>query len=285
MKNIFLFIRRFFNFFLFLFLQVLCISFLRKYNRSYEAAYSNVAHSFTGVIDEKYNNVQYYFDLKKTNNALAAENAKLKTALNQLLHNGDSLNSNKLYTMIDSLNKDSLGSVRKYEYYEAKVVNNSVSNENNYITIEKGANQGIKKDLTVTSPTGIVGRVVSVSPNYSIVMSLLNHNSHVTVKLKRTGFNEGFVEWDGKEANVLVLNNVPKSVDVKKGDSVVTSNISDFPENLMIGRVQEIKANPSTKYYNIKIATSANFYSLQYVYVIKNNFVNEQKTLESAQPK
>ncbi|MGF7230955.1 MAG: rod shape-determining protein MreC, partial [Arachidicoccus sp.] len=112
MKNIFLFIRRFFTFFTFLILQVLCISFLVKYNKTYEAAYSNTAHNFTGKIDKKYNNIQYYFDLKKTNQALADENAKLRNTLSTFIHSTDSLNKDKLYTMIDSLNKDTLGNVR-----------------------------------------------------------------------------------------------------------------------------------------------------------------------------
>lgn len=259
--------------------------FLVKYNKSYEAAYSDKAHSITGAINKQYNVLQYYFDLKKTNATLAAENAELKTELGKLARGNDSSAKNILYTIVDTLHKDSLGNALKYQYYEAKVVNNSVSGDNNFITIEKGSNQGTEKGMAVTGSQGIVGTVVAVSPNYSIVMSLLNHNSHITAMLERTGYNTCYVEWDGKEANVLNLVNVPKNVDVKNGDSVVTSNLTSnlaFPEGLMIGKVISVKANASTQDYNIRVATSTNFYMLQYVYIIKNKFMDEQKNLESA---
>jgi len=216
---------------------------------------------------------------------LAVENARLRTELSKVTRNNDSLNKNNLYTVIDTLHKDSLGNLLKYQYYEAKVVNNSVSGDNNFITIEKGSNQGIEKGMPVAGSQGIVGMVVAVSPNYSIVMSLLNHNSHVTAMLKRSGFNTCYVEWDGREANILNLVGVPKNADVKKGDSVVTSNLSSglaFPENLMIGKVISIQANTSTQDYNIRIATSTNFYMLQFVYIIKNNFIKEQTRLEAS---
>lgn len=283
MKNIFLFIRRYFTLFLFLFLEGWSISLLVKYNRSYEAAYSNAAHSITGAIDKKYNNVQYFFELKKTNKALATENAQLHNALNQLLRKGDTLSNNQLHTFIDSLNTDSSGTIHKYQYYEAKVVNNSVTKENNYITIEKGSNHGIQKDMAVAGPSGIVGRVVSVSPKYSIIMSLLNHNTHVTATLKKIGFNEAYIDWNGKRVNVIQLNNVPKTVKISKGDTVLTSNLSqNFPENIMIGRILNFSVNPATSFYNIDVATATNFYALQYVYIIKNNFVNEQRATEDS---
>ncbi|HEU0226681.1 MAG TPA: rod shape-determining protein MreC [Arachidicoccus soli] len=286
MKNIFLFIRRFFTFFTFLILQVLCISFLVKYNKSYEAAYSNAAHNFTGKIDKKYNNIQYYFDLKKTNQALADENAKLRNALSTFTHSADSLNEDKLYTMVDTLNKDTLGNVRKYEYYAAKVVNNSLTSDNNYITIEKGAKDGIEKDMAVMGTNGIVGHVVSVSPNYSIVMSLLNHNSRVSAMLKNSNV-PGIVEWGGKRVNVLQLNNIPKSAKLKRGDTVLTSNLSgNFPEGLMVGRVLDIQSkDAASNFYNITVSSSTNFYTLQYVYVIKNKFLQEQRNLETTAPK
>jgi rod shape-determining protein MreC len=273
----------------FLFLQALCIFFLVKYNKTYEAAYSDKAHSVTGAINARYNILQYYFDLKEANKILAAENAKLSTKLSKLARAADSTNKNILHTAVDTLSADSTGNnVLKYQYYEAKVVNNSVSGDNNYITVEKGSNQGIEKGMAVTGSLGIVGTVVAVSPNYSIVMSLLNHNSRITAMLKRTGYNTCYVEWDGKEANVLNLINVPKNVDVKNGDSVVTSNLSSdlaFPEQLMIGKIISVKTNSSTQDYNIRIATSTDFYMLQFVYIIKNNFITEQKNLEASIPK
>ena len=271
---------------MFLFFQVLCISFLVKYNKTYEAAYSNTAHALTGDIQKKYNNLQYFFDLKSTNKALAAENAALRTALSQYVRASDSLHLNDIHTLIDSMNVDSTGAIRKYQYFEAKVVGNSLTNENNFITIEKGAKQGVKKDMPVVGPNGIVGHVVSVSDNYSLVMSLLNHNSRVSGMMKNSKM-PGLVEWDGKYPNILTLSNIPKRTKLAKGDTVVTSNYSgNYPEGLVIGRVLTINQDdPSSNYYQIKLLSGTDFYNLQYVYVIKNNYINEQKAIEAGADK
>lgn len=271
---------------MFLIFQVLCISFLVKYNKTYEAAYSNTAHALTGDIQKKYNNIQYFFDLKSTNKNLAAENAALRTALSLYVRGADSLHLNNIYTLVDTTNVDTTGAIRKYQYFEAKVVSNSLTNENNFITIEKGSRQGVQKDMAVAGPTGIVGHIVAVSENYSVVMSLLNHNSRVSGMLKKSNM-PGLVEWDGKYPNILTLSNIPKRTKLKKGDTVITSNYSNnFPVGLLIGRVITISQDdPSSNYYQIKLLSGTDFYNLQYVYVIKNNYIKEQKALESKEQK
>ena len=81
MRNIFLFIRKYFNFLFFVVLQVVALSFLLRYNKFHEAAFMGVANEFTGRISEKYSNVEYYFHLKKTNEALVKENERLNNML------------------------------------------------------------------------------------------------------------------------------------------------------------------------------------------------------------
>ncbi len=76
MRNIFVFIRRYFNFLLFLVLQIISIIFLVRYNKTHEAVYAGIANEVTGKVNEQYNKVQYYFQLKKTNQQLAEENGR-----------------------------------------------------------------------------------------------------------------------------------------------------------------------------------------------------------------
>ena len=84
MRNIFLFIRRYFNFLFFLVLQIIALSFLFRYNKFHEAAFMGVANELTGRVSSKYSNVEYYFHLKKINESLAQQNEQL---LNQLKNN------------------------------------------------------------------------------------------------------------------------------------------------------------------------------------------------------
>jgi rod shape-determining protein MreC len=104
-RNIFLFIRRYFNFLVFLVLQILAITFLVKYNPkhpSFEAKYGGIANDITGRINLQYNKIQYYFHLKETNRQLAEENARLKNKLGVNFEGPDSLKQ----VIVDSLVQD-----------------------------------------------------------------------------------------------------------------------------------------------------------------------------------
>jgi rod shape-determining protein MreC len=281
-RNIFLFIRRFFNLLLFFALQGTAIYILATYNKTHQAVLGSVANEVTGSVSKKYNDVEYYFHLKKTNDSLVKENTRLHNMQPSSFESADTLNIAK----VDTLLKDTMGA-RKFLYMEAKVVNSSVTAENNYITLHRGAKQGVKTDMAVIGPDGIVGKVILVSDNYSRVMSLLNRKSKVNAMLKN-GFYTGDLEWDGADPSYLKLSNISKSAKVQKGDTVLTSNVSQelsFPPGLMVGTVAEILPNPGSSFLSLKIRSSTNFYSLQYVYITDNLQLQEQKELEAKTPK
>lgn len=276
MKNIFLFIRTYSALVVFLTLQIVCIVFLSHYSKTHEAYFASTANEITGRINSKYNNFSGYFILKEVNRQLAEENARLRNELRSNFITIDS--TKKLHT--DSIQMDSLTKYRKYFYLPARVVNNSVGLQNNYVTLERGSNQGIKKGMSVIGPEGIVGMVTEVSNNYSLVMSLLHHNSKVSAMLKKDN-SLGSIEWDGVDPSYLVLKNIPKSEKVIKGDTVLTSYYSaNFPSNLMVGTVANISSDPASNFYTIKVKTATNFYTLQYVNVIDNKRADEQLQLE-----
>jgi rod shape-determining protein MreC len=282
MRNIFLFIRRFFTFFLFLVLLGISFAVLIKYNQTYQAAFANTAGDLTGRLDKQYNDFQYYFHLKETNKQLVDQNARLLNLLGTAFDAPDSIKNYK----IDSLIKDTLGRVRKFATLPAKVVNNSVSEEYNFLTLFRGANQGVKKDMPVIGPDGVVGRVISVSNNYCRVMSLLNRNSKVYAMLKK-GMVSGAVEWDGEDPQYLVMRKVNRSAIVQKGDSVITSNINglSYPPGVLIGTVAQVKQDVAGGSFILKVKTATNFYNLEYAYLVENMMWQEQKTLEDQTPK
>jgi rod shape-determining protein MreC len=280
-RNIFLFIRRYFNFLFFVVLQIVALSFLVKYNKFHEAAFMGVANETTGLVGARYDNIEYYFKLKRTNDSLVKENTELR---NNLKSNFDAPDSTaKLIT--DTIPYDTLGHVRKYMWRAAKVVSNTASLQNNYLTIERGSNQGIKRDMGVISSTGIVGTVVDVSSNYAVVMSLLHRQSRVSAKMKKGG-ETGIVQWDGESPFFVTMVNVPKSAEVKAGDTVVTSQYSYlFPQGIMVGTVAAIVEDKSSNFYTMKLKPATNFYNVEYVTVAENMMKEEQKKLEEASKK
>ena len=278
MKNIFLFIRRYFNFLIFLVLQIISISFLVKYNKSQEAAFANTAGEVTGRVNTQYNKVQYYFRLKETNKQLAEENARLHNLMGINFEGPDSTR----VAVLDSLIRDTSGRKRKYIWMPAKVVANTYSLQMNYLTLHRGTKQGVQKDMAVIGPHGVVGTVISVSDNYCRVMSLLHRNSKVSSMLLKNSI-AGIVDWDGSDPRYLTLHNIPRSIVVSKGDSVVTSSYSaNFPSNILVGTIDEVKADPSSNSFTIRLKATTNFYSLQYVNLVENVLWEEQRKLESA---
>ena len=277
MKNIIGFIRQNFTFFSFLILQIVSLVMLSSYSKSHQTFFGGIANQFIGNINTRYNNWSYFFRLKKTNAQLTAENVTLRNLLAQNFVPFDT--TKKLGTLI--LRKDSLEKVRKFYYYPAKVVGNSFTLQKNYITIERGALQGVKKDMAAISPDGsIVGIVVEVNDNYSKIMSLLHRNSKVSAMLKRDKV-AGTVEWDGIDPDILILKNISKSAAPKKGDSVLTSPYSaSFPAQLLVGRVSKILVDPASNFLTLELKSATNFYNLEFIYLVENKRMNEQLNLE-----
>jgi rod shape-determining protein MreC len=276
-RNLIIFIRRYFNFFLFLVIEIICLILVFRHNLYQRAAFLNSSNKLSGDLYRHYNDVQYYFHLRITNDSLAHENARLR---NQLLADFSlkDTSGEKIMTI-----KDSTGE-RKYRYITAKVVNNSVNTLMNYLTIERGSKDSIAPNMGVISSNGVVGIVRSVSDHYAVVLSLLHKDTRISARLTRSG-NFGSVRWDGRNPEMATLTDIPRNVKVYRGDSVVTSGYSTiFPENILIGYVEGFTEQKASNFHTIRIRLATNFYKLQYVYVIDNLMGEEQKLLEQSAP-
>ena len=267
MRNIFLFIRRYFNLIFFLVLQGLSVYLIIHYSKYHHAAFGNLSNQLTGKVNTQYSRVDNYFHLKRTNDSLVKANEALYNKLKIDFELPDTVTK----TMVDSIRVDSILKYRKFSYLSARVVSNSISTQNNYIVLSRGKSQQLHEGMGVVDPNNaVVGIITEVTDDYSVVMSLLHKDSHLSGKLLKGG-ETGTLNWDGKEPNIVTLMNIPKSAKVAKGDTIITSGFSTtFPKGMMVGTVTEIFAEKSTSNFRIKFRTSANFYNLQYVYAIEN---------------
>lgn len=276
MRNVFLFLRRYRTFFTFLILQAVALWFLVSYNRFHRAKFLGIANEFTGRINTQYNKVEDYFSLKDENKRVHRLNDSL---LNLIPRNFSRHDSTGLMVQ-DSIPFDSLGHYRRYYARPATVVYNTVSSQKNFIQLNRGSRQGIRDNMAVLSSEGaVVGIVVNTSSNFAQVMSLLHVQNSVSASLKRSG-DFGTAEWDGKDPRYLLLRKIPKTVEVKKGDTVLTSPVSfNYPPGYIIGTVHAIKLDNTTGMYELQVKTAANFYNLQQVHVIENMDYAEQTGL------
>jgi rod shape-determining protein MreC len=238
------------------------------YNRYHEAMFDDTANNITGKINEKYNKVEYYFQLKRTNDSLVKANEVL---YNKLKVNFD-LPDSATKTQVDTLRTDSLVEYRRLTYLHAKVISNSITNATNFIVLSGDNVKKFRQGMgIVDANNGVVGIITEVSGDYAVVMSLLHKDSHISGKLLKGG-EVGTLSWDGKQPNIVTLNNIPKSAKIVKGDTIITSGLSTtFPRGLMLGTVEEVFAETATNNFRIKFHTAANFYNLEYAYAIIND--------------
>jgi len=181
MRNILFFIRRYANFILFLFLQGFSIYLITHYNTFHNAVGSAFMNEITGRVNDQYTSIDEYLKLKNTNQQLTRENERLR---NELKSNFSSIDTgNKV--VVDSIPYDTLGSRRKWTYFSAKVVANSVTTPNNFIVLSRGLSENLKRDEGVVDPNnGVVGIITDISEHYAVVMSLLHKDSKISAKLK-----------------------------------------------------------------------------------------------------
>ncbi len=234
--------------------------------------YVNSSNEVSGFVYEKTNTIKEYFALKKTNQALIAENQKLKELL---FNKKDTLLNPDSFTFIG---------VKEHKVIAGKVIKNSFNKQQNYLTIKGGAIDGIKPDMGVVNQAGVVGKIAQTSKNYSTVTSLLFTNEKTNAKLKNTN-HFGSVTWNGKNMGYVQLIELPRLATVKKGDTIVTGGYSTiFPENIPIGTIDKIYIDRVTNYYTIDVRLFNDMSNLGNVYIIDNKSKTELKTLEQSLP-
>ncbi|MFN5022003.1 MAG: rod shape-determining protein MreC [bacterium] len=276
MRNVFLFLKRYSVFIFFLVLQGLALSMLFSYNRFHQTTYGMFSSEVAGNLNNRVNKVESFFTLSEQNQALRRQNA----ALLSYLPSGSVIPDTSFQLVADTITVDSLKSYRQYQYFDAKIISNSVFLQQNNMVLHRGALQGIEPNMAVVGTDGLIGTVISVSENMSIVMSLLHRQSKVIAVLKK-GSGLGEVSWDGKDPRYLLLSKIPKTIVVKKGDTVVSSPYSDkFPPGLPIGYVEKIDQDQETNTYKLKIRTAVDFYTVQQAYLVKNLLQEEMDQLK-----
>lgn len=273
MQRLFEFLYRFRAFFLFLLLEVLC-GWMIVLNNTYQgAAFFNSSNALAGGIMSTTTSMSDYLNLGAVNQQLAQENAQLKSYLSRL---------SQMQAMMDSTGFQIKDSVlyNQFEFRSAKLINNSVRRFNNFMTLDKGSDDGITPGMGVISANGIVGRVKSVSEHYATVISILHTSMSVSARISSSN-TLCTVKWDGRdplEAEVLY---VPRHIKVSEGDTLVTSGFNSiYPDKTLIGIVSEVELSESDAFVKIRTKLSTDYYTLSYVYVVNNKLKQEKDLLE-----
>ena len=270
MQQLIYFIKRFRYFLLFVLLEILALIFTINHHSYHTSKFINSANFITGGIYSQMNSLNEFFILKTENKLLIEENIQLKNLISK-----QNINSEKENYYVN----DTLKYFQQYEYSEAKIINNNFTKRNNYLTINKGSEQRIEKDFGIINSTGIIGVVSNVSSNFSTVLSILNENSKINIRLKNSN-HFGTLVWNGKNYTILQITDIPRQAIIKIGDSIITGGKSAiFPEGINVGVIKDFKLD-NNQYKEINISLFNDMSALGYVQVVKNLKKSEQIKLE-----
>ena len=265
MQQIINFIVRYRTFLLYLLLFTISLIFTVRSHSFHRSKFFNSSSWLSGTVYNTSSNIRSYFNLREENRELLEENLRLRRAL---------------YT--NSV-KDSLapsGDSLPYRVVSARVIKNSFSSPNNYITINKGQRDSIEQDMGVITSDGILGIVERTSNRFATVQSILNTNSNINAKIANTDYF-GSLVWNGEAYDVVQLEDIPRLVPLLVGDTIVTGAMSSiFPENIPIGVIKKFDLNESETFYRIDVALFNDMANLKNVYVILDTRKEEIQELE-----
>ncbi|MBK9333193.1 MAG: rod shape-determining protein MreC [Ignavibacteria bacterium] len=269
MKAIGLFLLNIKEYLIFSLLIVLSLILIFSNDNSQVRFFRAIAVGFIGTIQSGVSAVPNVFEVQKENQFLREKNIELSNQLSELKE--AKLENIRLSKLLGLKNVNLSGVII------ASIVNKSLVQARNTITLNVGESDSVKINMPVITDDGLVGRIVSTSSSYSIAQLLLNRNLNISVKVQRSRV-DGILNYDGSEN--VIINNIPKSADVKQGDIILTSEYSNyFPAGIPVGIVSE-EGNLDNLFKKVIVKPLVNFTALEEVFVLKHLPENERVILE-----
>lgn len=277
MNNLIEFFKNNFHYFLLAVLLVLSMLMLGK-SMSYSGyKLARFSQSITGPIQKSWSGVMHTFSLGPENEKLVQQNIALLREQDNMFIVKDDTTLTQM-SEVDSLHTKRM---RLYDYSYAHVIFKTTDQAFNYIIVDKGSEDGICKDMAVTSPTGVVGVVSDVSKHFSAIIPILHPDSRISAIVSPIN-QVGTVVWEGPDPEVAFLENIPQHLEINVGDSVMTSGFSNiFPKGMLIGTVKEVMVGKNASFLTIKLRLATDFRRLGLVYLIENQYKSEIDTLKS----
>ena len=275
MNNLLNFIVKHIPWFIFIIYLIISLVLLFNNNPYQQSVYLSSANGISSTVYKGYSGITSYFGLKDINEELQQRNAALEMEVVKLQKELQNLkqtvpDTTGMMTMVD-----------QFDYVVAHVISNSISQPANYITIDRGSDDGIQPEMGVVDHNGVVGVVNVVGRHSARIISILNPNMKLSCKVRRMG-NFGTLTWDSKDPNFAVLEGLPREGKYVKGDTIVTSGYSTmFPEGIMVGTVEGTLSKLSGSFVALKVRLSTNFSQLSTIRAIRNKMKVELKALET----
>lgn len=269
MGNLLEFLVRYKYWLVFLMLEAVSLVVMFRFNSYQGSVFLTSANAVSGTYYSAVSGITSYLNLKSVNRQLSSDNVRLQQRINQL--------ENELNVLIaDSLPLAGLEASNKL--IDAEVVNSTLHRNANLLTINRGTADGVHPEMGVVCSAGVVGIVALASDHYSIVMPLINVNSHISCRLKDSEYF-GTMQWEHGDAMISYVTDIPRHANVECGETVETNGFSDiFPAGLPIGEVVDFTSSSDGLDHLLRVKLYVDFSTLRDVSVIAD-YVNEERKL------
>lgn len=277
MKNLLEFLCKHFHWFLFAVLEVISIVLLFQYNSYQNSVWFSSANAVAGRVYEWSSAVGQFFSLTRVNEDLTLRNFYLERQVTQL---------RRLYSEATSepsiKEQQELDMLSQYKLIPAKVVANELHRRDNLLTIDKGDADGIRVGMGVACGQGVVGVVYLTSAHHAVVIPVLNTSSRISCAIRGKGYF-GVLRWDGRDAEVAYVEDIPRHARFKRGEWVETNGYSSiFPAGVLVGQIKQVFNSRDGMSYRLQVRLSTDFGKLRDVVVINDKSIGERVRLLQA---
>jgi rod shape-determining protein MreC len=258
---------------LFLLLEAICFFLIIQFNKKQNRIAINTSNVVVGSTLDFYDYSVEFFTLQEKVDSLLDENEDLRAQLEYW--------KQVKAVAIDTFAIDTGSVYNQYELVGAEIINNAVSGTNNRMTLNRGRRDGVQPDMGVLGQTGILGIVRSVSQDYCSVMSLLNRQARISVKVDSTNAFGNLV-WENSDPRFMQLKAVPKHFSsIGVGDTVRTTGFSTvFPSDIPVGIIVDKELPRGDNHFDIKVRLINDIYTEQFAYIVRHLKKDEIKALE-----
>ncbi|MBT8231133.1 MAG: rod shape-determining protein MreC [Saprospiraceae bacterium] len=270
MRNLITLILRYSALIAFLILELIAFFLIINYNKSQKEIWAHSSNLLSGNLFKQVEKIQDFFELQEVNDSLLTENAKLlETIINYRIDSKN--NSFQRFEKLDT--------TFNYQLIPSRICNKTINVRNNYMTLCKGKNDGLKVGMGVISNKGVVGIIKTVSKDFATVLLVLNSQSRISAKVTSKNYFGNLI-WDEGDVRSLSMVDVPKHADIAVGDSISTSGYSiSFPPDIHIGTIESYSLIGGSNNYKIKVKMKEDVGAVEYVYAIKYLQAMEKDTL------
>lgn len=243
---------------LLIFLSVISLTILAQNEKPAAKHLKTFALGNFAVINEIINSIVSILKSDESRDDLRNENAHLMLELNRLRKYR--AENEELRSMI------AFKDTSKYPLIPVKIISKLVTKSQGNFIVNRGSNNEIRKGMPVINNKGLVGLIMDVTENYSVVQNLYNSNLSIAVTLQRINVN-GILNYDGKN---LIIKDIPTTYDVQIGDIIETSDFSSiFPPSIPIGIVSKKESNVLGLLHNLKVEPFVNIFAANNLFILK----------------